>query len=40
LRRHVVAVRPDWPDAGDREEDLRTHVRLSEALRAVGLSPR
>lgn len=40
LRRHVAAVRPDWPDASDREEDLRTHVRVSEALGAVSVGHR
>lgn len=40
LRRHVAALRPDWPDPGDRADDLRTHLRVSEALGAVGISPR
>ena len=40
LRRHALVVRPDWPDARDREADLRTHVRVSEALDAVGIRPR
>ena len=37
LRQHVAALRPDWPNPADRSEDLQTHVRVSEALRAVGL---
>ena len=32
LRRYVQAVRPDWPDSAEREADLATHVRVSEAL--------
>lgn len=35
LHRHARLVRPDWPDAAEREEDLAVHVRISEALRAV-----
>jgi len=37
LRRHVKALRPDWPDAADRAADLATHARVSGALRAVTL---
>lgn len=40
LRRHVAAIRPDWPDAGERAEDLRTHLRVSKALGAVTILPR
>jgi len=32
LRRYVRAVRPDWPDPAERETDLATHARVSEAL--------
>lgn len=37
LRRHVKALRPDWPTAEDRERDLEVHVRVSEDLRSVRL---
>jgi hypothetical protein len=40
LRRHVQAVRPDWPSAADRAEDLAVHSRVAEALRAVAIRPR
>ena len=40
LRRHVAAIRPDWPDAGERAEDLRTHLRVSAALRSVRIDRR
>lgn len=36
LRRHARAVRPDWPTARDRAEDVAAHLRVSEGLRAVG----
>jgi len=35
LRRHARLLRPEWPDAAERAEDLAVHVRVSEALRAV-----
>jgi len=35
LRRHALAVRPDWPTEADRVADRATHFRVSEALRAV-----
>ena len=35
LRRHVLAVRPDWPTDEDRLEDLEVHARVSESLRRV-----
>jgi hypothetical protein len=35
LRRHTLAMRPDWPDADDRAADIATHHRVSEALRAT-----
>jgi hypothetical protein len=35
LRQHARAVRPDWPDSRERDEDRAVHVRVSEALRAV-----
>jgi len=33
LRRYVQTVRPDWPDAAEREADRDVHARVSEALR-------
>ncbi len=33
LRRYVRGVRPDWPDAAERDADLAVHTRVSEALR-------
>jgi hypothetical protein len=35
LRLQVLARRPDWPSAAERAEDLRCHLRVSEALRRV-----
>lgn len=35
LRVQVLAQRPDWPTADERLEDVRTHVRVSQALRRV-----
>jgi len=35
LRQHARALRPDWPDSAERDEDRAVHVRVSEALRAV-----
>jgi hypothetical protein len=32
---YARGVRPDWPGAEDRAEDLAAHLRVSEALRAV-----
>jgi len=40
LRRYTLMVRPDWPSPDDRAEDLRAHVRVSEALSAVSLRSR
>jgi hypothetical protein len=37
LRRHALAVRPDWPSDADRAADRATHGRVTEALRAVTL---
>lgn len=36
LRRHAQSLKPDWPDAAERAEDLAVHRRVSEALRAAG----
>lgn len=33
LRRQAVLQNPGWPDAADREQDLRTHVRVAALLR-------
>lgn len=35
LRRHVRALRPDWPGIRERDADLAVHARVAEALRAV-----
>lgn len=35
LRRHARRVKPTWPDAADRAEDLAAHLRVAEALCAV-----
>ena len=40
LRRHALAVRPDWPTDAERAADLATHERVTEALRAVPARPR
>ena len=39
-RRHAQAVRPDWPTEAERVADLEVHVRVAEALHAVGRRPR
>jgi hypothetical protein len=35
LRQHARALKPDWPDKRERDEDLDVHVRVSGTLRAV-----
>ena len=40
LRRYVLTVRPDWPGHDDRIDDLQSHIRVSEALGAIGIRPR
>ena len=35
LRRHALSLHPDWPTREQREEDLATHIRVSEALGRV-----
>jgi hypothetical protein len=35
LRRKYQELHPEWPSAADREEDLQTHIRVSEMLRSV-----
>ena len=39
LRRNVLALRPDWPSAAEREADLAAHVELSKRLRRVRYVP-
>lgn len=34
----VRAVRPDWPSGADRDADLETDIRVSEALRSVAVA--
>lgn len=36
LRRHVRAVRPEWPSLAERAADLAVHARVAEALHAAG----
>jgi hypothetical protein len=40
LRRQVLAVRPDWPSAEERAEDLATHLRVIDVLRRAAVRPR
>jgi hypothetical protein len=40
LRRQVLMLHRDWPDAAGRREDLLAHVRLAERLRRVGTTRR
>jgi len=35
LRLHVRALRPEWPSAKERAEDLETHARVGASLRRV-----
>jgi len=35
LRRHVRAMRPDWPSPAERAEDLEIHARVAASLRRV-----
>jgi len=35
IREYVRALKPDWPNAAEREADLAAHIRLSEKLRAA-----
>ena len=36
LRRYAQGLAKNWPDAADRAEDESAHIRVAEALRAVG----
>jgi hypothetical protein len=40
LRRHVLALRPDWPSEEERAEDMATHLRVIDVLRRVPARPR
>lgn len=40
LRRHAVALRPDWPTEDDRRNDIAVHARVSESLRRVNTGRR
>lgn len=40
LRRHVAALRPDWPSREERQSDRATHIRVVESLRRVDVSRR
>lgn len=40
LLAYARSLRPDWPGARDRAEDLAVHLRVSEALRAVRTAAR
>jgi hypothetical protein len=35
LRRHVQAMRPDWPSSAERAADLEMHARVAAGLRSV-----
>lgn len=35
LRRYALSLHPDWPTREQREADLASHVRVSEALGRV-----
>jgi hypothetical protein len=36
LRKQVLAARPNWPTAEDRQADLEGHVRLAALLAKAG----
>ena len=40
LRRHAIALRPKWPTAENRREDLATHARVAAALKSVSIKGR
>jgi hypothetical protein len=40
LRRQVLQSNPSWPNATQRDADLRSHVRLSELFRRAGATRR
>jgi hypothetical protein len=35
LREHYKSTHPSWPTEEDRQEDLASHIRVSEMLRSV-----
>jgi hypothetical protein len=35
LRRHVQALRPDWPSPAERGADIEAHARVTADLRSV-----
>ena len=35
LREHARNLRPEWPDAAEREADLQVHARVSGSLQRV-----
>ena len=39
LRRQVCSLRPGWPSAEERLEDLAVHLKVSELLRRAGPLP-
>ncbi len=40
LRVQAQRLHPDWPSEAERQADLATHIRVSEALRSVRLDRR
>lgn len=38
LRQHVLAIRPDWPSATERAQDLESHATVARKLRLAGQS--
>ena len=40
LRRQAIQQHPEWPDSGQRQDDLRGHARLAELFRRAGAARR
>ena len=40
LRRQTLLQHPDWPDAANRRDDLRHHVRMTELFARVDAARR
>lgn len=40
LRQQVLAARPDWPSAEEREEDMATHLRVIDVIRRIPVRSR
>jgi len=38
LRRHLLALHPDWPTDAQRAVDVESHIRLSERLERAATS--